>query len=741
MPALQPLPESGIDREWRSLARKLALAKGFCFIVYFVADERAVGVLKARLIDALRARAAHLIEVAVETAVEFAPQSLSRLFEASALPAFQQAHAAFWIEAFRGAGRPEWDNARRDFLMRLNERRSRIEDEVRCPLILLLPANWQRDAAALAPDMWHVRVHSAALQPVPTHGVHARVGMVVETDTAFAMRPLVPHEASAVELPAAVAHWHSVVEHAVSSQAAGDANATATASTLQDVSLWDGLAAVDAWLERQRPDLALPLVEQVVGFARQRAAAAAADATSPALRELSLVLAKFGEVASAQGRLDDAARAYDESLDIGRRLLRDSAGSPSALRDLIVSLSQVGDVAIAQGRLDAAAHAYDESWDIARQLLREAGESLPALRDLGVALGKVGDVASAQGRLDAAQQAYDEGLEIDRRLLREDGESLAALRDLSISLGKVGDVALAQGRLDAAARAHDESLTIARRLLRDSGESLPALRDVCVSLNKVGDVASAQARLDDAARAYDESLACARRLFREGGETLPALRDLCASLGSVGDVAIGQGRVDDAARAYDESLAIARRLLREGGETLPALRDLGAALSNVGDVARLQGRLDDAARALDEALVIVRRSLRKGAESLPLLRELSVVLSNGGDVATAQGRLDAAAQAHQESLEIDRRRVCEGGETPQNLTDLAASLLNVAALQGVDTAVRRASSQEALTLCERLTRVYPDLPFYADRLGLARRIADELLVSQPDKNQPVTAKR
>ena len=192
MPTTQPPPEASLDREWRTLARKLALAKGFCFIVYFVADERAVAALKARLIDAMRARAAHLIEVAVESAVEFAPQSLFRVFEASALPAFQQAHAAFWIEAFRGAGRPEWDDARRDFLMRHNERRSRIEEEIRCPLILLLPANWQREAAALAPDMWHVRVHSAPLLPLP----RLSVGMAIETDEALALRPLTTHLAT-----------------------------------------------------------------------------------------------------------------------------------------------------------------------------------------------------------------------------------------------------------------------------------------------------------------------------------------------------------------------------------------------------------------------------------------------------------------------------------------------------------------------------------------------------------------
>ena len=84
MPALQAPPEASLDREWRTLARKLELAKGFCFIVYFVDDERPARALKATLVDSLRSRAAHLIDIDVEVAPDFAAQSLSRLFDASA---------------------------------------------------------------------------------------------------------------------------------------------------------------------------------------------------------------------------------------------------------------------------------------------------------------------------------------------------------------------------------------------------------------------------------------------------------------------------------------------------------------------------------------------------------------------------------------------------------------------------------------------------------------------------------
>ena len=502
--------------------------------------------------------------------------------------------------------------------MRLNERRSRIEEEIRCPLILLLPSNWQREAAALAPDMWHVRVHSAPLLPLPK----LSVGMAIETDEALALRPLATHlatgfsstgfgrpnayqvlessdtqvrgDSTAVELPAAVAHWQNVLEQSAASQSSVNAKLPVEDWTVQLAALWDGFAAIDAWLERGRPELARPLAEQVLDLARQRAVSA--DTTSPALRELSVALEKVGDVASAQGRLDAAARAYEECLEIDLRLLSDSGESPSALHDLSVTLEKIGNAAFAQRRLDVAARCYDESLSIRRRLAREGGEPLSALRDLSLSLEKVGDVANAQGQIDEAARAYDECLDIDRRLLLEGGESLVALLDLSVTLDKVGDIASAQGRLDAAVRAYDESLDLERRMLREGGESPPALRDLSVSLIKVGDIAS------------------------------------------------------------------------------------------------------------------------------------------------AQGRLDAAARAYEESLHILRRRVHDGGETPQNLDDLAAGLLRVSRLAGINAAVRCAASKEALCLYERLVGLYPDLPYYTDRLAFARLVVAELGRSNPDDTNSAPAK-
>jgi Flp pilus assembly protein TadD len=77
---------------------------------------------------------------------------------------------------------------------------------------------------------------------------------------------------------------------------------------------------------------------------------------------------KLGDVAVAQGKLDDAARAYSDGLAIVKTL---AAGDPSNTewqRDLSVSYHNLGDVAFDQGKLADAARNYSGGLAITKTL-------------------------------------------------------------------------------------------------------------------------------------------------------------------------------------------------------------------------------------------------------------------------------------------------------------------------------------------------------------------------------------
>ena len=128
----------------------------------------------------------------------------------------------------------------------------------------------------------------------------------------------------------------------------------------------------------------------------------------------------IGDVLVAQGKLDEALKAYRDGLAIRERLAAADPGNTRWQRDLSVSYNKVGDVLMAQGKLDEALKAYRDSLAICERLAAADPSNTQWQRDLSVSYDKVGDVLVAQGKLDEALKAYRDGLAIRERLAAAD---------------------------------------------------------------------------------------------------------------------------------------------------------------------------------------------------------------------------------------------------------------------------------------------------------------------------------
>jgi hypothetical protein len=144
------------------------------------------------------------------------------------------------------------------------------------------------------------------------------------------------------------------------------------------------LSALKVWLDRKaerklrngEPEEGLEAAEESVRIARRLLAQAPDRAER--LHDLSMSLARMGDV--HRGRedpdrafgesedLDRALDAYGESVDLARRLVAKEPERAEWLRDLSVGLAKVGDVHRARGDLDRAQHAYDEAAQLAQRL-------------------------------------------------------------------------------------------------------------------------------------------------------------------------------------------------------------------------------------------------------------------------------------------------------------------------------------------------------------------------------------
>jgi len=104
-------------------------------------------------------------------------------------------------------------------------------------------------------------------------------------------------------------------------------------------------------------------------------------------------------------------------------------------RDLSVSYERLGDVAVAQGRLDEAAGVYGESLGIAKKLAAGDPSNTEWQRDLSVSYAKLADLAERQKKVGEAKaywkQAFDVLSGIEKRGLHlspEDRQHLETLR-------------------------------------------------------------------------------------------------------------------------------------------------------------------------------------------------------------------------------------------------------------------------------------------------------------------------
>ena len=270
----------------------------------------------------------------------------------------------------------------------------------------------------------------------------------------------------------------------------------------------------------------------------------------------AVLLLQRGKRATILGKLDEARQAFENSLEIRRRL-HDERGEAMVLNSL-------GGVLRDLGRMDEARQAFENSLEIRRRLHDERGEAM--------VLSSLGGVLRDMGHLDEARQAFENSLETDRRLQDERGEAMI--------LNSLGGVLRDMGRMDEARQAFENSLETDRRLHDERGEAM--------ALNSLGGALRDLGRTDEALQAFENSLKIHRALEDQRGEAM--------ALNSLGGALRDLGRMDEARWAFEGSLEIVRMLNDKRTEA--------SVLNNLGWWFREQGDPVQALKALEEHTAI-----------------------------------------------------------------------------------------------------------------------------------------
>jgi class 3 adenylate cyclase/tRNA A-37 threonylcarbamoyl transferase component Bud32/tetratricopeptide (TPR) repeat protein len=218
--------------------------------------------------------------------------------------------------------------------------------------------------------------------------------------------------------------------------------------------------AVYAFLQRQEALTQRTAAQKQAGIAETRRLAAQAsekkanDARDQADGLINFMLYDLRDKLEPIGRLDvldDVAKKAKEYLG---GLPKDLV-TASRLDQQAIMLDNLGDVRVAQGKLQEALDAYQQSVQIRQTLAEQYKSNLDWQRDLSLSYGRVGNVLVAQGKLQEALDAYQQCLVIAKRLVEQDKSSLEWQRDLIVSLYKVGTTTTKMGGKDNVTQAQE----------------------------------------------------------------------------------------------------------------------------------------------------------------------------------------------------------------------------------------------------------------------------------------------
>jgi serine/threonine-protein kinase len=330
--------------------------------------------------------------------------------------------------------------------------------------------------------------------------------------------------------------------------------------------------------------------------------------------DLASTLALAGSVHLKQHRLEEAARLFQDALD----LLRQHVEPPHPL--MAHCIAELALITKYQGDYEAAVARYREAVAMYRALGGEHRSKAATTRsNMGMALLDWGRIDEAADVLEAALPA----------IRATEGDTS---RWTSSTLHFLGLARKRQGDLVAAESLYTEALALRRVLYGDAHpHTATTLANLAVVLKDLE-------RYDEAEPLYREALATQRATMG------PQHERVGISINNLGKFLYVKGDYAAAARHYGEALAIFRA---HYGDEHPFV---GAVLNNVGALQQAQGRLEAARHTYETALAIHRATL---AEQHP---RLGSALLGLGRVLLARGMPDAARPYLEEAVALFQAR-------------------------------------------------------------------------------------
>jgi tetratricopeptide (TPR) repeat protein len=288
-------------------------------------------------------------------------------------------------------------------LSRLNERRAQLAELG--PLVVVLPLDWTKQAAQLAPDLWTVRLSSLYLEEFAVSSFDAL------------QLPLDGRISAEMRIPGVSSVHMDILQNWL--------NAHATRQ-IQHVVISDGWIAAETSAELGKPAQAQQIARQCLAMAYLRGSE----------REQLVSQGVLGNVLLDRSQ---AQEAYQVAMYLAEKLIEQFPDSARAKHDLSVTYEKLASILKTQGDHEHALSRFKMSLMIREKLVASDENNKDWQRDLSVIYDKVADILRMQGERVQALVEYKKSLAIREKLAASDPQNVQWQTDLVVSYARLAD--------------------------------------------------------------------------------------------------------------------------------------------------------------------------------------------------------------------------------------------------------------------------------------------------------------
>ena len=316
--------------------------------------------------------------------------------------------------------------------------------------------------------------------------------------------------------------------------------------------------------------------------------------------ELAMTHSRIGALVKELESAERSIPHYERSAEIYRELAENTPDSPMLLREMAQNLNQLGLAAHAAGQTAKAFSAYENSIQLQRRLVAQDLDWNDRT-ELALTKSNHGLLLSESGHAQRARAELTEAIELLTAATTADGSNVLAARGLAAALGNLSSLSLDANPRDSIPLL-EQAIDHQLRISKHASNPLKPSREIATTYNTLGAAYLGTGQLDQATDAFSNAVRIQRRLQSIAPLVDEYRVELAISLNNLATALLKKGDQSGASKAAEEAISLQLACLRDKTPDGPSSSRLGVMFNNQGTALEAIGDIQNAVSSFQSAV-------------------------------------------------------------------------------------------------------------------------------------------